>query len=131
MFCVSMSPETLAWTLASAVLEDDDLPIRSCMYCMERFNRLVRLCMYSSDWWAKEKLWRLSDGNRFKSSVMMAGEEGPNEARDCSIVKDVERERLKDGLREAGLEFPTVPTVPLRGCDWRILLRPDNPRPWS
>lgn len=44
----------------------------------------------------------------------MAGDEGPIEARDCSIVKEVERERLRDGLRETGLEFPTVP---VRGCD--------------
>lgn len=47
----------------------------------------------------------------------MAGEEGP-EANDCSMVMDVERERLRDGLREAGFDGPIVPIGPPRlGCD--------------
>lgn len=41
---------------------------------------------------------------------MKAGDEGP-EAKDCSIVIDVERERLNDGLREFAFEGPAVPLL--------------------
>lgn len=66
--------------------------------------------MNSSDWWAKEKEWRDSLGNRSKSS-MKAGDDGP-EARGCNMVIEVDRERLRDGLREVGLEGPSVPFLP-------------------
>lgn len=58
----------------------------------------------------------------------MAGELGP-EIKDCSMVIEVERERLKEGLREDGFDGPIAPEVPLRGCDWRILRSPESPNP--
>lgn len=78
---------------------------------MDLFNTFCLFDMNSPDWCAKLKECRDSDGKRFKSSSMIAGEEGP-EASECNIVMDVERERLRDGLREAGFEGPIVP---LRG----------------
>lgn len=131
MFCVSISPETLACALANPGLKLFALPILSCMYCIDRFSTFWRFAMNSSDEWAKEKECRDSEGNRFKSSDIMAGDAGP-EVRLCNMVKDVERERLMDGLREVGFEGPVVPAVPLRGCDCLILLNPpDSPWSWS
>ena len=45
------------------------------MNSMERLSTFCRLWMSSSDWWAKEKEWRDSDGNRVRSSAKL-GEEG-------------------------------------------------------
>lgn len=79
---------------------------------MDLFKTFWRLCIKSSDWWAKEKECNDSWLKRDKSSDN-SGDEGPD-VKDCSIVKDVDRERLRDGLREFGFEDPPVPSVPLR-----------------
>lgn len=42
---------------------------------------------------------------------MKAGDEGPEAAKDCNIVNDVDRERLMDGLREVAVEGPIVPLL--------------------
>lgn len=53
-------------------------PSLSRIKSMDRFKTFWRLYMKSSDWWAKEKEWRDSEGKRERSSLKLrAGEPGP------------------------------------------------------
>lgn len=92
--------------------------------------------MKSSDWWAKEKECRDSEGKRVRSSVKFSvGEEGP-ECMAREGVRGVGRARViepdlgpTEGLRE---DDPEEGNVGARGggcC--RIRRRPDAPRPCS
>lgn len=96
-----------------------------------------RLCINSSDWWAKEKECNDSDGNRVRSSVKFnVGEAGPGDKapdepfRELGVVRLTELDRgatepVLDELVESG-------SVGARGggcC--RILLKPEAPMPCS
>lgn len=75
IFCISTSPVTRACALAIAAFGETVHPIRSFINSIERFKTVCRLCMRSSDWWAKEKEWSDSTGKRERSSVKV-GEPG-------------------------------------------------------
>jgi len=78
MCCISRSPVTLACALAIPAEDVADQPMRSFMNSMDRFRTFWRLCKRSSDWCAKEKECKLSEGKRDRSSVKV-GELGPGD----------------------------------------------------
>ena len=136
IFCASTSPLTLAWALARAAW--DELmghPIRSFMNSRERLSTFWRFCIKSSDWWAKEKEWRDSEGKRDRSSEKL-GDPGPLERGivpvwESTAVKEGVRERATtDGLREDALE-PGRVGFRDGGCCCRMRWRPERPRPCS
>ena len=106
------------------------------MNSTDLFKMFCRLCMKSSDWWAKENECRDSEGNRLRSSVKLSvGEEGPElmakeGVRGFGSASVIEAVRgPTDGLRE---EDPEEGNVGARGggcC--RIRRRPEAPSPCS
>ncbi len=92
--------------------------------------------MNSSDWWAKEKEWRDSDGNRLRSSVKFnVGDEGPeaiaiDAAREAGKERVIEPDRAPtEGLRDDASEEGRV-GARTGGC-CRMRLSPDAPKPCS
>jgi len=54
-------------------------PNLSRIKSIDLFNTFCLLCIYSSDWCAKEKECRDSEGNRLRSSLKFSvGEDGPD-----------------------------------------------------
>lgn len=106
------------------------------MNSTDLFKTFWRLCMNSSDWWAKENECKDSEGNRLRSSVKLSvGEDGPE-----AIAIDAEREFGKDrvidpdrgpteGFLEDDSEEGIVGTRDGGCC--RIRLSPEAPRPCS
>ena len=92
--------------------------------------------MNSSDWCAKEKECKDSDGNRLKSSVKFkVGEDGPEgiaiEAlREFGNDKVIDPDRgPTEGFREEDSDDGRVATLDGGCC--RIRLRPEAPKPCS
>lgn len=81
--------------------------------------------MNSSDWWAKEKEWSDSEGNRDRSSEKLGDAGPPVRVMPPMLLermadKEGERERATtEGLREEAVD---PATVGLRegGCCWRM-----------
>lgn len=131
MLCTSASPPIRACAFTIPVF-DAAQPNLSFMNSIDLFNTFCRLCMNSSDWWAKEKECRDSDGKRVRSSPK-SGDEGPDIAvvirRSEGILKVIELDR---GPTEWSREIASdAGMIGVRGCCCRILLRPDAPRPCS
>ena len=78
MPCVSASPVSRACALAMAAFDVAFHAFRSFINSIERFKTFCLLCRNSSDWCAKEKECKDSEGKRERSSVK-AGEDGPDE----------------------------------------------------
>lgn len=86
--------------------------------------------MRSSDWWAKEKECKDSDGKRERSSAKL-GEPGAVISGPGGNIafREAERARLVEGLLE---DAAVEGSVGLREEGfWRMRRRPDCPRPWS
>lgn len=96
---------------------------------MDRLRTFCRLCIYSSDWWAKEKECNDSEGKRERSSEKLGDDgwelNGMPGGFASSVVIDVDLDRPMEELLEGAAEGARED-----GC-CRIRRNPDRPRPWS
>jgi hypothetical protein len=114
--------------------DDTDHPRRSFINSIDLLRTVWRLCIKSSDWWAKENECRDSDGKRERSSEKLGdgapGNVGKTGGFESKRVMDVDLDSPMEELLDAGFEEDGMVGGRVGGC---CLIRrsPERPSPWS